>query len=62
LGTNLQQATAGGLSGEGGGGGLSDEEDDLDALMNKLMRARPPPEVAKAAIKECKRLRQMGEC
>ena len=39
-----------------------EEEDELAAVMARLARARPPPEVARAAVKECKRLRQMGAC
>mmetsp|Transcript_6093 Transcript_6093/g.13222 ORF Transcript_6093/g.13222 Transcript_6093/m.13222 type:complete len:1166 (+) Transcript_6093:153-3650(+) len=43
------------------GEGDEEAEDDLDVLMSRLQRARPPPEVMKAAVKEYKRLRQSGE-
>ncbi len=57
--------------GERGAGGVgvlgvpfsvdADEDSDgLDAIMARLAAARPPPEVAKAAAKEFKRLRQSG--
>ena len=52
-----------GGQGEGADGGEEgeEEEDDLGALMARLKRAAPPPEVMKAAAKELRRLKQMGE-
>jgi hypothetical protein len=41
--------------------GIDEEDaDDLDAVMGRLARQRPPPEVARAAVKEYRRLRQTG--
>lgn len=37
-----------------------DDNDDLDAIMLRLVRAKPPPEVLKAAGKEYRKLRQQG--